>query len=69
MIEKEFETFAKNRSFVNLEKPQEPDVKTKYLSLPYLNDKSEKIAFKLNIVVKVTMECQCEYVQLEWKNI
>ena len=46
-------SFAKNRSFVNLEKPQEPDVKTKYLSLPYLNDKSEKIAVKLKNLVKV----------------
>ena len=35
MIEKEFETFAINRSFVNLENPQEPDVKTKYLLSSY----------------------------------
>ena len=52
VINKEFETFEKNKTFVNLEKQTETELKTKYLSLPNINDKSEKIAFKLKNIVK-----------------
>ena len=52
VIDKEIDKFKKRDSFVNIEKEIDKDMKTKYLSLPYLNDKSEKIAFKLKKVVK-----------------
>ena len=52
VINTEFEKYEKRNSFVNIETITNKESKTKYLSLPYINDKSEKIALKLQKTVK-----------------
>jgi hypothetical protein len=51
IIEKEFDRFLKSKS-LSLEKTIDPEIKIRYLSLPYMNDKSEIIARKLKELVK-----------------
>ena len=51
IIEKEFEKYEKYIQ-LNVDKINNPDEKTKYLSLPYINDKSEIIARKIQETVK-----------------
>ena len=51
IIEKEFEKFIKYKG-LNVENIVDPELKIKYLSLPYINDKSETIARKLQNLVK-----------------
>ena len=56
IIDKEFEKFEKYKTAKtfepNSEKTIDPELKIKYLSLPYLNDKSEIIARKIQNLVK-----------------
>jgi hypothetical protein len=51
IIEKEFQRFIKFKESNNC-KTIDPDIKIRYLSLPYLNDKSEIIGRKLQSLVK-----------------
>ena len=51
IIEKEFEKFRKFKT-LNVEKTIDPETKIKYLSLPYVNDKSEIVARKIKNIVK-----------------
>ena len=51
VIDKGFEKFLKYNSSLNIEKLIDNEIKTKYLSLPYI-DKSESIAFKLKKLLK-----------------
>jgi hypothetical protein len=50
--DKEFEKFLKYKSGLNIEQNIEKDMKYKYISLPYINDRSELIASKLKRLVK-----------------
>jgi hypothetical protein len=52
VIEKEFNKFLEIKSRLNVEKIKDDEIKLKYLSLPYINDRSEIIAFKIKKVVK-----------------
>ena len=52
IIDKEFERFLKYKSSMNIDKNFENDTKAKYISLPYINDRSEIIASKLKRLVK-----------------
>ena len=52
VIEKEFNKFLEIKSRLNVEKIIDDEIKLKYLSLPYINDRSEIIAFKIKKVVK-----------------
>ena len=51
IIDKQFEKFEKYKQ-LNVENPANPDEKIKYLSLPFINDKSETIARKIQETVK-----------------
>ena len=51
IIEKEFEKFRKSKT-LNVEKTINPETKIKYLSLPYVYDKSEIVARKIKNIVK-----------------
>jgi hypothetical protein len=51
IIEKEFDRFLKFKSLNNVN-TIDPEIKIRYLSLPYMNDKSEIIARKLKELVK-----------------
>ena len=46
VIEREFNKFKELKSKLNLDKIIDNEIKLKYLSLPYLNDKSELISVK-----------------------
>ena len=52
IIEREFNRFTKRKQQVNVDKTINPDEKIKYLSLPYINDKSEISARKIQTLVK-----------------
>ena len=51
IIENEFERFRKFKQ-LNVDKQLNPDEKIKYLTLPYINDKSEILARKIQGTVK-----------------
>ena len=51
IIDKEFEKFLKYKTSLNTE-IIENEIKTKYISLPYINDRSEMVASKLKRLVK-----------------
>ena len=51
IIQKEFDKFEKYKQ-LNVDKIINPEEKIKYLSLPYINDKSETIARKIQETVK-----------------
>ena len=51
IIEKEFEKYEKYIQ-LSIDKINNPDEKIKYISLPYINDKSEIIARKIQETVK-----------------
>ena len=52
IIEKEFDRFLKYKQQTNVERIVNPEEKIKYLSLPYINDKSEITARKIQTLVK-----------------
>ena len=51
IIDKEFEKFLKYKTSLNTE-IIDNEIKTKYISLPYINDRSEMVASKLKRLVK-----------------
>ena len=51
IIEKQFEKFEKYKQ-LNVDKITNPDEKIKYLSLPFINDKSEIISRKIQETVR-----------------
>jgi hypothetical protein len=51
IIQKEFDKFEKYK-MLNVDKIQNPNEKTKYLSIPFINDKSEIIGRKIQEAVK-----------------
>ena len=51
IVDNEFKRFEKYKQ-LNVEKPPNPDEKIKYLSIPFINDKSEIIGRKMQQVVK-----------------
>ena len=59
IINKEFEKYDKyisEKTFNTSEKIIDPEIKIRYLSLPYINDKSENIARKIQQLVKENFE-------------
>ena len=52
VIEREFNKFKELKSKLNVDKIIDNEIKLKYLSLPYLNDKSELISVKIKKLVK-----------------
>ena len=52
VIDKEYKKFEEKQSHMNVERGKNEGIKIKYLSLPYINDKSEKTAIKLKRLVK-----------------
>jgi hypothetical protein len=51
IIDHEFQRFEKYKQ-LNVDRPQDPDLKIKYLSIPFINDKSEIVGRKLQQAVK-----------------